>query len=867
MNKIVAKLILFCLFCVREQQAESIGQFQTYKNRTDLTFKLTNTPCQQTNNIDLTDVIINCTGLSLDRVNSSWFPLNTTVIFLDYNLLTEIENNTFKNLTQLRLLKLSNNKIYKMHTNAFSGLTNLDVLNLEFNALEFDNNSYPDGIFSPLINLKELYLKRDQDCIKSEYPSCFLCPLTNLTTLSIDSVGETVNFGPEFKQLGKLTNIFLSVCSNSISESTFKNLNHLTDLIIDGFNTLSNFSNMALAYLPSLDSFTLMSENLRKKEALHILKPLVGRNMTLIKFVRVILDSPAGVSSNSMQEDVLDLDKTKYLIQICVGRFEFIHSFLFILDHNALISETWKSCLEYLSLSENRWIGSNLAFIKLFTLRSLENVYIDGNLFGPTTPNKLKTSENYMSEKKSLRKLKLHQNQVINSHKRIVKSKNNTKVKGIIFYGSRSLKYVHVGKSIQSSWLNSNISLVGFQNVEYIDGTDNGFKFATGRIEGLTGIKTLLFSGNDFSVLSPSFLDPFTTVEILAMANCRFDLNSFQSNSLRLLTNLKLLKRLDLSLNSLSFLAHNTFSTNHQMTELYLATNRFTEIPFNLKLTPNLRVLDLSENAISTLDKDITFGLDELAKKNGKFSLKLAGNILSCGCENFYFIKWILTTNVDIDFDSNLLCVNEFGLYSHLDKHWNVGTFWRQCVGQQYLYISGVILCVIAIIFLVSFVVMRCKLYIVAYIAQILGTVPRRRLTDFQNHVFIVSSPNEGFVTVLSNYLKQTFFLNTRDSRDLEPGRPEYEDVCAEINATWRVILVVTVEFFHDNNFQMLYTLVLNSMSHYNPGKVLLLYERNVQLNVDLINAIGEDNILEVPFWQMTPNMDEFLYERIFIDC
>lgn len=90
------------------------------------------------------------------------------------------------------------------------------------------------------------------------------------------------------------------------------------------------------------------------KQALNILKPLVGRNMSVICLNSVSLRGRGTVSSHHIQDGVIDTKKSKYLLQIC-----------------AILSETFHSCLKYLDLSKNRWMDSTTGFVGLFTLRSL----------------------------------------------------------------------------------------------------------------------------------------------------------------------------------------------------------------------------------------------------------------------------------------------------------------------------------------------------------------------------------------------------------------------------------------------------------------------------------------------------------------
>lgn len=150
--------------------------------------------------------------------------------------------------------------------------------------------------------------------------------------------------------------------------------------------------------------------------------------------------------------------------------------------------------------------------------------------------------------------------------KTITKLGNKTKLRGLIFYGSGLMKRIYGKRWIGSPWLNLNLSFVGMENVEYIDVTDNRIDLDSGIFLGVSGLKTFIVSGSEMSSFSAQTADTIPAVEILGLANLKFDLNIFQSTSSRIFKNLKSLMRLELSSNSLSFLTQNTFSTNNQMT-------------------------------------------------------------------------------------------------------------------------------------------------------------------------------------------------------------------------------------------------------------------------------------------------------------
>ncbi|XP_059168938.1 toll-like receptor 8 [Physella acuta] len=368
--------------------------------------------------------------------------------------------------------------------------------------------------------------------------------------------------------------------------------------------------------------------------------------------------------------------------------------------------------------------------------------------------------------------------------------------------------------------------------------------------------------------MATSFLDYMSSVENLGIANCHFNLNYFQTNSYRLLQNLNNLKRIDLSLNSLRYLSKDTFAHNPELIEIYLATNRFTEVPFDLTHTPNLKLLDLSENTITTLDEKVTNQLDKLAARFKEFSLRLAGNVFSCGCGNFRFVKWLLTTHVTIDLSSNLTCVDESGLFVRLDTDLNLETFWRQCWGKESLFVSVVIFCLIIISFVVSFVFMRFKLYIMSKIALLLGTVTLQRITDFPINVFISSYEGDRFaVDELQDFLKNRLRLSTvKTAREFTPGHPTFEGY-GMMSESWRIILVISEDFMDDACFQLICNMALCTVSPANPGRVILLVEERLlsRLPVDLVGAVAEENILPVSRWELNYELQENLKTRIIV--
>lgn len=85
-------------------------------------------------------------------------PMDTTILYLDGNVINELQNNAFLGRKNLQQLYLNNSGLHRMQKRALAGLHSLEIIHLEQNQLrtlhghEFDN----------LSQLKELYLQNNQ---------------------------------------------------------------------------------------------------------------------------------------------------------------------------------------------------------------------------------------------------------------------------------------------------------------------------------------------------------------------------------------------------------------------------------------------------------------------------------------------------------------------------------------------------------------------------------------------------------------------------------------------------------------------------------------------------------------------------------
>lgn len=84
-------------------------------------------------------------------------PMDTTILYLDGNIINELQNNTFIGRKNLQQLYLNNSALYKLQKRALAGLHSIEVIHLETNNLRTLHNE-----FDHLIQLKELYLQNNK---------------------------------------------------------------------------------------------------------------------------------------------------------------------------------------------------------------------------------------------------------------------------------------------------------------------------------------------------------------------------------------------------------------------------------------------------------------------------------------------------------------------------------------------------------------------------------------------------------------------------------------------------------------------------------------------------------------------------------
>ncbi|XP_055870863.1 toll-like receptor 4 [Biomphalaria glabrata] len=825
------------------------------------------------------NAIIDCSGLSLTKLNSSWFPSNSEVINLSSNELTTLENSTFNHLKNLTQLNIEYNKLTRIEPRAFDGLRNLKMLALSFNSLQFNGASISNDSFKPLRNLEELGLMQSDNNVHDKETYDFLAPLQSLQKLSISSTAATLYLGSVFETLTNLTYLEITANSNYINENSFSNANYLEHLVWNTLDNISNISDNVFGPLQRLKSLRMIHVQYPFNDTLRLLKPLQGRNMS-----EIYLESVAKslTTSNPAESGKLTYNDMKYLLTICVQSVTFIDNAIYFIEPDAFKNtQIWQQCLHSLVISENPIQGSGSA---LFTVRSFANLKLIAinNDFRPCIWSSFYQGHSNINgvdwlidqETSATLKDMLETNKSSNhrnNYSDMVKSRNESKQiskPSHLFPVPKNLIYVQLSRLIQSTSVDLNIQVMNGENIEYIDLTDNGLHDFVGSVTGLTSLKVLALSGNNMVNLAPDFFDEFTGLEYLALSKAGLNRDFVSSFSRRLFQNLSNLTRLDLSINYLNALSKGTFSPNSKLQWLDLSGNQFKDIPFDLQYTPNLLELDVSSNALTTIDDDIARDLDHLVATNGQFHLSLGGNILSCSCSDLRFLQWLNLTSVTFDQSRNYTCLNKDGEKAYTLFYSDLDSIWRECWGQYFLCVAVIIVCLYVIGFFIILLLLRNKHFLVSYFLKILGNIKLLKRTDYPIHIYIAYSDIEYKFPCfdLREYIEGTLKLNTfLNDRDLISSLNSAADIVKAMNSSWKILLVCSASFLNGDWAMLTLRSAIYAQSPTNPARIMVLVHQNdlLLLPHDLLSVVDDENMLIISEWKVDYVMREWLRTRL----
>ncbi|XP_012945486.1 toll-like receptor 4 [Aplysia californica] len=843
--------------------------------------------------------VVDCRSRALLDVPTHEIPQNAVKLYLDDNSIDQLRDNCFGQLPHLKVLTISQNHLKQISRCAFCGLAGLELLDLEKNHLDLNASMWENEPFKGLSQLRTLNLLDNKNGGRqSEFHSRLLSGIHSLDTLSLDTFYGNLTFGVLFANMTSLDHLTLSGGVSTLVNNSFQSLQTLglTTLTINDVKNLHRTELDAFQHLLNLQSLRISATEQGIEVTLRSLYPFRNRSLKTLYFHDISKSQFIGGASKC-SDSVIDAFKAEFLSQICVENFYLMNSEVFVVEGNTLTGPLWQKCLQTLDVSNNPLIGDRITLwqfqrfkaIKVFNAanrkdtaftlqrwsnnlvtgarscrqKRVENVALtttDVSESGPTSSFPTDIAESRNLEAFTSRKLEESSRSTSYEHGNMDNSQQcetppGERISTIYVHFPKTLEIVHL-ESFSSSMgpVTKDITVTGGENLRELYISGNNLRHFSGTIKGFSGLEILDISYNDCSDISPVFFQSLASVKILKMRGTLLDSMFMSTHSEQLFRSLTQLKSLDLSNNQLNLMAGGTFQNNYQLQTLNLANNRFTTVPVDLTLLPNLTYLDLSGNSISQLGvKDMQ--LVELhAGTVTEFSLHLTGNIMVCTCSSIQFLTWLQNTKVNLDRPMTYSCLTENGTLTTTADFSDVRALWRKCQGQTALLISVILLCLMSLGFVVTILCWKMKTRLKSFIYRVFlqGFVlhgPR----DYRLGVFIGYADADTRLAcfTLRDFIQSRLGLSVyvRDI-NLLPASDMAESIVDAVNSSWRIVLLVTSDYL-DRELWSYFTMktAAYTVSPSNPGLIVVLLEETVRHRIPacLLRALEEDCILYIP--------------------
>ena len=513
-----------------------------------------------------------------------------TALDVSHNALgPQLRNDTFRALVRLRSLHLHHNGLQRLEPAALSGLTSLTELNLNSNQLQLLHSSLPAGVFAPLTSVEWFSLTDNSRVDVEDFPRGVFGDLVSVRHLVIDSFRQ-VHFGPEFASLSfiHILDLGKSCRAIKISNDTLLGFQNSTlHTLVFRHCRLFDVETCAFCSLPHLKHLDLSyNDYLRPSLALASLYGLQGQSMEEIYMTHIGKRIPEYHS--------LDRESSRYLRNICVKRFNIASSHLLRWASNAL-SDTpdiqFAGCIRDLDASENHLTGDATAFLRaLMFFQNLTSLRLQDQKVCSMRRSACVLSSGVKCGHMA-------------SRPPLTATWNIATPTTLTFLNMSSAMY----------YFNSPPQRVNFSNAQGLRTLDISYGAMSHCLTtffGLDHLETLDLSGNYCNNISDTIFDYLPSLRHLSLSASHLQPGVVATRARRILRELQWLETLDLSWNWLTELQGDGLPAQTRLRELILSYNSFQTVPIHIGLHPQLAVLDLSFNALTSLTSSEQQSLD-----------------------------------------------------------------------------------------------------------------------------------------------------------------------------------------------------------------------------------------------------------------
>ncbi|KAH3867720.1 toll-like receptor 4 [Dreissena polymorpha] len=589
--------------------------------------------------------------------------LNMSVTSL-YNLKNKTQT-PFENYSSLQELDLYNTSINLLKNNSatvnsetFKKLETLEVLNIAHNE-QFPVTSETDSnVFVRLTSLTKLFVYQN-NLIPSgniSYPGQILKQISTLEELWIDGF-SVVPFGTEFQNMPNLTVIRISgdlirpiwhdrdFCSmQTINDNTFANLLYVRNLSIlnCGVTEISRnaFSNMEhlrmldlsmnneldidhLDGLRSLNSVleVLIMDSLHNPNKLECPTKIMKSNVELIQHIKAL--------------KMVSLDNNK-ISEIDKDAFEIIPETLEHLRARRNKFELGYYLLYAYRMKNLRKLEASFSHMDLqfFVLNdNLEFEHPQMHLYNNTLTHKYANSLFHSNEN--------------NTH--TVQIKDSDCPKSLLYFVPPVVNTAFLPPKLE--YIDISHSKIGFPIYDFYIESNNSLKTVIasysllycweGPVHGVQHIEIIDLSNNFCSNVNENF---FTSTPKLKRLHLQRNYLYFVVAYKKIFQSNSELEYIDLSINRINKIHQKLFTNQTKMKWMNLSTNNLMGFDYTISHMLLLQVLNLSDNRITTLSKQLRSQLEGIvsSRKDITLTVDLTNNAISCSCDNLDVLEWIL---------------------------------------------------------------------------------------------------------------------------------------------------------------------------------------------------------------------------------